>query len=134
MDMAARLDFSGLTTGFPAGAVARREPCDVEQKTTDDRVVMKLDPYRVALLHAHGPIDVTCISGQLWITRDGEMEDIVLQAGDTRTLPQPARDVVLSTAGARCPATFGLRPAGRQAGNRWLSGLKTATYFQVQFP
>ena len=125
MDMSAALQFNGLTRGFSA---LQAERCDA---LASARVVMKLDPYRVALLHARGAVEIACVSGQLWITRPGESDDLVLQAGQTHIL-QPARDIVLSTAGARCPASFGIRPAGRVV-SRWPFAAKADGHFQVAF-
>lgn len=134
MDIAARLDFSGLTAGLPARAGARREKCKPGRKAgAQERIAMKLEPYRVALLHARGPVEVTCQSGQLWITRDGQPEDIVLQAGQSTILREPVRDVVLSTAGARCPATFGIQRPEAVAKHHWSFWATPLTYFQVEF-
>jgi hypothetical protein len=127
MNIAARMDFTGLTTGVPARGWAA-DRCD---PAAPERVVMKLDPYRVASLHASGPVAITCLSGQLWITIPGEVDDIVLQAGQSRLFKAPVRDIVLSTAGARCPATFGIRAA--EAVQRSAFGEKTASPFRVEF-
>ncbi|WP_420473910.1 DUF2917 domain-containing protein [Noviherbaspirillum sp. ST9] len=120
MSIAARMDFTGLTSGFAARAAAP-EP-----------VVMKLEPYRAASLHARGPVAVTCLSGQLWITLPGELEDIVLRAGQSRVLNTPVQDIVLSTAGARCPATFGIRSVAETAKRRIFGGGR-ASPFRVEF-
>lgn len=133
MDIAARIGFTGLTAGVPAREGGYADHCDAVQKTaTPERVVMKLEPHRVASLHARGPVAVTSLSGQLWITVPGELEDIVLQAGQSRVLQAPVRDIVLSTVGARCPATFGIRSvAGTPP--RGLFGGRPASPFQVEF-
>lgn len=130
MDIAATIGFTGLMTGVPARERSYADRCDpVTKAVTPERVVMKLEPYRVAALHARGPVAVTCLSGELWITLPGEVEDIILQAGQSRVLQAPARDIVLSTVGARCPATFGIRVVAAETAHRRTSALP----FRVEF-
>jgi hypothetical protein len=127
MDMAARIDFNGLMTpGFPARDAGRCERRDAaQQAAAPERVVMELEPYRVASLHTRGPVTITCLSGQLWITTPGELDDVILQAGQRRVMQAPARDVLLSTVGARCPATFSIGAAAARG--------KAAAPFRVEF-
>lgn len=130
MDIAARIGFTGLMTGIPAGERSSRDRSDPVPKTaTPERVVMKLEPGRVASLHARGQVAVSCLSGELWITVPGEIDDIILQSGQSRVLQAPAWDIVLSTVGARCPATFGIRAVAEEPVNR----RKAALPFRVEF-
>lgn len=123
MDIAAGLRFIGSNTGTSVG----------RKTAAPESVVMKLEPYRVALLQARGPVEITCMSGQLWLTFPGETEDFILQAGQSMVLSRPARDVLLSTAGAQCPASFGIRRSTPETGRHWLYGVKPGPHFQVEF-
>ena len=130
MDAVARFGFNGPMTSLPSPAGRQRERCESWQKPDAPvRVVMQLEPFRVATLHTHGPVEIVCESGQLWITFEGELEDVVLHAGQRRVLPRPVRDVVLSTAGARCPATFGINPTVATSGK----GGRTVQPFELIF-
>jgi len=131
MDMAARIDFNGLLTpGLPERNASRCRTRDAAQQAgAPERVVMELEPYRVASLHARGSVTITCLSGVLWITTLGELEDVVLEAGQSRVMQAPVRDVLLSTVGTRCPATFGIRADAAES----RTGGKTAAPFRVQF-
>ena len=131
MDIAARIDFNGLLTrGVPArdaSPCTRRE--GARKADAPDRVVMELEPYRVASLHARGAVTITCVSGALWITTPGDLEDVILQAGQSRVMRAPVHDVLLSTVGARCPATFGIRASTAESP----FGGRTAAPFRVEF-
>ncbi len=43
--------------------------------------------------HARG-VRVSCLSGELWVTEDRSSEDIILSAGETRTLQSPGLALV----------------------------------------
>jgi hypothetical protein len=131
MDIAAGFGFNDMSTG----AVARTEPHS-GWKSGPDPVVMRLDLSRVAVLHASGPVEICCTAGQLWITMDGVTEDVILQAGQCHQLAGPAHDVILTTLGACCPATFGVRPLKKASTSRWPFGRKVssaASRFQLEF-
>ncbi|OWW21649.1 DUF2917 domain-containing protein [Noviherbaspirillum denitrificans] len=103
MDIAARPGFLDLMTN---PALRAKTPC---VPVAPARVVMKLDPYRIATLETKGPAEIGCMEGQVWITLPGQTEDVILHAGQRHLLPRATRGVVISTVGTRCPATFGIR-------------------------
>lgn len=125
MNLAARMAFNGLTADVPAVSGYRRDPAQ--------RFVVKLEPWRVARLNTRGPVEVTCQTGQLWITVPGELDDIVLQAGQSYRMKRAVRDIVLSTVGARCAASVGIRPAGPVIESPWRFLGKAAPHFQLEF-
>ena len=114
MDIAASIDFNGFIPSARPASPAR--------------IVMQLDPGRVAVLDARGPLVIACLSGTLWLTVPGETEDCILQAGQSRSLMQPVRGVVLSGAGG--PSAFAIRPAAEETRRRLFSA---STAFDVRF-
>jgi len=114
MDIAASIDFNGFIPSARPASPAR--------------IVMQLDPGRVAVLDARGPLVIACLSGTLWLTLPGETEDCILQAGQSRSLMQPVRGVVLSGAGG--PSAFAIRPEPRETPRRVFSA---STAFDVRF-
>ena len=123
MDIAARPGFLDLMTNLP---VREKTPCE---PVAPARVVMKLDPYRIATLETKEPVEIGCMEGQVWITLSGQTVDIILDAGQRHVLPRATRGVVISTVGARCPATFGIRAAA--AGKTW--SRKADLPFRLEF-
>jgi len=131
MDIAAGFGLIGWT---PRGAAAARHaPVSCGMAGRGERVVMQLDPYRVASLHTHGPVEITCLTGQLWLTLCGKTDDIILKAGESLMLSKPVRQLVLSTVGAPCPASFGIRHTEAQRETHQTRGPKGRPQFQVDF-
>lgn len=131
MDIAAGFGFNGMSTG----AVVRTQPRS-GRNSGGNPVVMRLDLSKAAVLDTSGPLEICCTTGQLWITMPGVTEDLILQPGQCHKLSGPAHDVVLSTLGACCAATFGVRPLPEEPTSGWLLGRKAASSaarFQLKF-
>ncbi len=94
--------------------------------------VMTLARRRVAALTTRGPVDIRCLSGQLWITQLGKASDTVLQAGQQHTLSQATRDIVLSTAGSPYPATFEIISRPRTRHGLWRMLQRLRPHFELE--
>jgi len=116
MDIAASIDFKVFN--LPARAASPAP------------IVMQLDPGRVAVLDARGPLVIACLSGTLWLTLPGETEDCILHAGQSRSLTEPVRGAVLSGTGGS--SAFAIRPAPGQTRQR-IFGTSTVPRFEVRF-
>ena len=44
-----------------------------------------------ALLRIDGAVEIACLCGRVWLTREGGAEDIVLDANERRRLPRGSR-------------------------------------------
>lgn len=117
MNLAAGLEFNRFALDILAGTsrdsqVSRDRYAVLGKAGASAPLVMTLDRWRTASLDADRTVEITCLSGQLWISRLGESEDVVLQDGQRHVLEKPVRDVVLSTVGAPSAATVGVRAVG----------------------
>ena len=72
---------------------------------------------------------VTCLEGRLWITQNNQPEDIVLEAGESRSIPAGRKTVVyalkpsrISLAAAKAPLFTRAAPQRRPLFN-WTSRL-----------
>lgn len=137
MDIAARMDLSRFMQ-------AERGEARCAFATSGDRgdhcpgadasgaFVMTLAHSRVVPLRTRVPVEIRCLSGQLWITQDGKIDDVVLQAGQSHWLAGPARDILLSAVGARQPATVEFLPADRAAGRPAGARQQRQVHFQLE--
>ena len=96
--------------------------------------IVTLAKWRAATLKSRGPIEITCLSGQLWITQLGDLRDTVLQAGQRHAYAQAVRDIVLSTAGSPYPATFEIVARPRTCAVLWRLPQRNRPYFELAMP
>ncbi|HYD95004.1 MAG TPA: DUF2917 domain-containing protein [Noviherbaspirillum sp.] len=130
MSLATLLDINPSRPGF---APARPGPSAGCAPAPADRVLVTLARWRVASLRTRGPAEIHCRSGQLWITVPGEQADVVLQAGQKYRVAHATGDLLLSTVGARCPATVEVLPAGPARHGFLRSLLRHSPYLQLEF-
>jgi hypothetical protein len=93
-------------------------------------LVMTLARWRVAALRTDEPAEIRCLSGQLWITEPGKLDDVVIRAGQGHAVAGPARDILLSTVGTEEAARFEIVPGRLATRNAVREG---AAHFQLRF-
>jgi len=59
-----------------------------------DSSVRSLGAGQILSLGRKGGSSVYCLSGALWVTREGSPADIVVRAGETRAIPGKGRLVI----------------------------------------
>ena len=126
MDIASGAGLKGLWQGALALSGLRAG----RGRNTPATQVMTLARWRVAELRTYGPAEIRCLSGQLWITEPGKLDDVVIRAGQVHAVAGPLRGILLSTVGAGDAARFEIRPGGRHAVHVAPAG---STHFRLKF-
>jgi Protein of unknown function (DUF2917) len=73
----------------------------------------------LALDGRHG-LRIDCRAGSLWITEDGEPDDVVLEAGQSHSVSGRQRVLVQALG----PARLAVRPPASAAGSSWRAWLR----------
>jgi hypothetical protein len=71
-------------------------------------------------LRLKAPLALQARAGTLWVTIDGDPQDIVLEAGDLRCFDAPAALLVHAIAGDAALELFPLAPAPRRGLTGWI--------------
>jgi len=66
-----------------------------------NRVIIELEPHSVLPVREARGGRVQCIDGAVWITEEGNPNDVVLQHGDAHALADEGRTVVQAMGAAR---------------------------------
>jgi hypothetical protein len=137
MDIAARMNLSrfvhgerGETSRALAASADRRDGCTDSDAT--GAFVMTLARSRVVPLGTRVPVEIRCLSGQLWITQDGKIDDVVLQAGQSHKVAGPERDILISAVGEGQSATVEFLPAGPMAGRPGRALQRRHVHFRLE--
>jgi hypothetical protein len=94
-------------------------------------LVVTLETSHTAALKTRGPVTIRCLSGLLWMTRSGHIQDTVLQAGQQQVVLQSSRDIVLSNAASLQPVTVEIVPAPGKHEHRWWPLRRAQSGFQL---
>lgn len=82
------------------------------------RVVIELDRGGILPIHDAAGAQVVCLQGDLWITQEQDVRDLVLNAGDSLQLAKNGRALVQALSPARiaveAPSAVGSSDTDRQ--------------------
>src|SRR5688500_16843068 len=77
--------------------------------TSMKRIIEEMQAARLLSIREHGVV-ATCVEGRIWVTRDADRNETVLQAGESFTTPDRNR-VILQ---ALVPSRVYLEPAPKR--------------------
>ena len=85
--------------------------------TSMKRIIEEMQAARLLSIREHGVV-ATCVEGRIWVTRDADRNETVLQAGESFTTPDRNR-VILQ---ALVPSRVYLEPAPKRNPFRSMEG------------
>ena len=81
---------------------------------------IRLEPRREISLHDAAGVELTCLTGQVWLTMEGDTRDITLSTGDQHTIERNGLTLVNaiepSLVHVRVPRARGARLGGAGCG------------------
>ena len=89
---------------------------------------VRLDPRRGLALQNAAGMEITCLSGCLWLTMEGDSRDIMLAAGDAFTIERNGLTLISSPA----PSLVNLRAQWESSYGRWPRWLQAVAGWLVR--
>ncbi len=98
--------------------------------TATHHLDLSLEPKALFNVSNASGVQILCRSGSLWVTLDGDLNDIVLDAGDQFTATEHRRALIYALGPASL--SLSMAPAARPARRTWRT--RPAPSPQVSFP